>query len=61
VGRGPALTQNRKAIKAANFINGIEKKKGKGKTLAPLIQQTNLRWLKIPLVLRVMSFIQSRQ
>jgi hypothetical protein len=36
--RGPALTQNRKTLKAADFINdsGKEKKieKGKGKTLA---------------------------
>jgi hypothetical protein len=34
--RGPALTQNRKTLKAADFINdsGKEKGKGKGKTLA---------------------------
>jgi hypothetical protein len=32
--RGPALTQNRKTLKAADFINDSGKEKGKGKTLA---------------------------
>jgi hypothetical protein len=38
--RGPALTQNRKTLKAADFINDSGKEKGKGKPSHSVIHQS---------------------